>query len=194
MSNPTKNTAIKVNLSTPTPTPVPALDVDPAKLQEALAASQAPAKAEEAARSKEFQEALASQAAKPIIPAEILNESPLAKKEYSTYNSSRVSTQMITLTGRKIRFSKFLFITKDKDLIEYLDTEIALGCRDVTKGAMVASDNRDPMVALRAKHFEEFKEAQAKEAMNKALGLHKDMGTSGTGSGLNALSTSQVAV
>lgn len=117
---------------------------------------------------------------------------PNAIKEFQTYKSSRRAMQMLTETGRKIRFTEFLFITKDRELIAYLDSEIELGSRDITKGEKVSTDERDPMAVLRAKHFKEFQDMQAKEAANRALGITRDMGKTEGAPTLNPTNTLQV--
>jgi len=166
-SNSASNPAIAKAPSVP-----PALDVNAAKIEEAKKA-----------------------AGLVNVPntAPIANVDDLdAPKEYQTYNSSRVSMQMVSTTGRRIRFSDYLFITKDEDLIEFLDREIALGNPYVTKGGKVATANRDPMAILRAKFYDEFKQAQAEEAKNRALGITKDMGSTANPAPINPLGSGSV--
>lgn len=187
MSNKPKNTPVSTPVSTP-PVPsapiekkeikinaplVPALDVDPAKIAQSKAAA-------------------GVLKVSPTVD-EVIAENQGAKKEYNSYVSALVSTQMITKFGRRIRFTDKLFITKDPALIEYLDEEIANGNQYISKGEMVDTAERDPMAVLRAKHFKEFKEMQAEEARNKALGITKDMGNTGAKTGLNPLSTGNTA-
>lgn len=115
-------------------------------------------------------------------------EKPAPKLEFYSYNSSLESTQMISDVGARIRFVNYKYITKEPAIVEYLDKEIASGaCPYISKGPMVETDIRDPMEALKAKHFEEFKELQRQEAMARAEGFKRDLGQSAFASGLNAL-------
>lgn len=78
---------------------------------------------------------------------------PTAKpveKKYQHYASSRVSTRMLTKTGREIKFVNYQFITDDKDLIEYLNGEIAMGLRAITKGELLTHAESNPMEILKA--------------------------------------------
>lgn len=146
------------------------------------------------ATSDKVQEAMiAAGVIKAPVAATIVEEDDDGTKEYQTYNSSRNSTQMISTKGRKIRFTNFLFITKEQDIIDYLDMEIAAGCRDITKGVKVSTAERDPMALLKAKHIEEYKVQLAKAAADKALGVTKDMGTTEGASKLNPLATTKMA-
>lgn len=178
MTDAIKHAKIKADklADNPVPNPVPAsLDVNAAKIQEAIAASKASSSAEASALASDL-DAIADK------DGELL---------YQTYTCSRTSTQMVSDKGRKVRFSNFLFITKDEALIEYLDAQITLGLRDVTKGDKVATDSRDPMAAVRAKHYKEFlvlqKAAKAKEGS-------RDMGATDNAANIKALSTSNKVV
>ncbi len=133
----------------------------------------------------------------PAISIEVPEAVPVPESvpEYQTYICSRVSTILISKIGQRIRFSNFTFITKEQSIIDYLDEEIAAGLKDITKGERVFTSDKDPMAALRAKHFKEFEDQKEQEAKNKALGITRNMGDNRPKDkpGLSPLSTNQVA-
>lgn len=118
------------------------------------------------------------------------------EKKYQHYASSRISMRLITLKGKKITFTNHQFITDDKDIIEYLDTEISNGLNVITKGKLMTHSESDPMAILRKKHFEEFQKEQDELAKKAALGIQDDMGGAKTpeqiAAGAKPVSTSQV--
>jgi len=110
-----------------------------------------------------------------VIP-EPIPEPKVPERKFQHYKCSRRSMKMITKKGRLIIFINFKFITDDVEYIEYLDTEIASGLRDVTKGALMTSEEADPMTALRRKFFAEFAAEEAEKVRAKALGEFPEMG------------------
>ena len=86
--------------------------------------------------------------AKPVAVAAPASK-PVEKK-YQHYASSRVSTRMLTKTGREIKFVNYQFITDDKDLIEYLNGEIDAGLKAITKGELLTHAESNPMEILKA--------------------------------------------
>ena len=128
----------------------------------------------------------------------VSNETPkiAVKKSFHQYKSSRPSMRMLTTEGVKIIFTNFTCITKNPLIIAYLDAEIKLGLRDVVATEMLETDEKDPMAALKAKHFAEFKATQVREASDKALGITRDMGDNRPAGqpGIGALGTNKLAV
>ncbi len=115
------------------------------------------------------------EATEPAKEPEIISPE-VEEQKFQHYKSSRLSMRMITIKGKKIQFTGHQFITTDKDIIEYIDSEIRLGLNVVTKGPLLTSAESDPMEQLRKKHIKEYLEQQAKEASDKALGITRDMG------------------
>lgn len=115
--------------------------------------------------------------------------------KFQRYTSARPSGKLITKAGKRIGFTNFEFFTKDQDIIDYLDEEIAGGLQGFVKGKLMTKSERDPMEVLRKKHFEEFKATQIQEAADKAAGITKDMGTTKQAgdAAINPTSTDAVA-
>lgn len=80
--------------------------------------------------------------------------------EYQQYTSSRVSTTLITPSGKRIRFSNYQYYTVDSDIINYLDKEIAAGLKGFIKGKLLTSAELDPEAAKKREIIEEFKASQ----------------------------------
>lgn len=119
------------------------------------------------------------------------------KKEgrmFQHYSSAKSAMQMITEKGKKIKFVSYQFITDDEDIIEYLNTEIKGGLRDITKGKLMSLEEANPMVAIRRQHFIEFQEEQERQRVAEALGEERNMGETNEGkkSPLGAASTKQI--
>jgi hypothetical protein len=104
-------------------------------------------------------------------------ESSGEEKEFCSYHSSRLATNLITPAGGKISFTGNQFITDNEDHIAYLDGEIKKGLPGVTKGDNVTSSDLDPMSGLRKKFYAEFEKEQAEKAKAAALGKVPDMGS-----------------
>ena len=98
------------------------------------------------------------------------------EQKYQQYTSSRQSMKMITTKGRKIIFVGYKYMTCEKEIIDYLDHEIANGLKVVTKGELLTSKEADPMEALKTKHIKEYLAKEQQELTDIALGKTKDMG------------------
>jgi hypothetical protein len=79
---------------------------------------------------------------------------------YQQYTCSRVSTCLITPTGKRVNFTNYEYYTKDPDIIEYLNAEIQNGIRGIKSGQQVKAADINPMAALKRKHIEEFLASQ----------------------------------
>jgi len=100
--------------------------------------------------------------------------------KFQHYKASRPNVRMVTLTGKPITFINFQFITADKDVIEYLDSEIDQGLGIITKGKLMTAEEADPMAALKRKIIAEY-EAE------KSCVPARDMGTTEGVQGSTAL-------
>jgi len=80
--------------------------------------------------------------------------------EYQQYTASRVSTCLITPTGKRINFSNYQYYTKDLEIITYLDKEIKTGLIGFIKGKMLTAAQLDPEAAKKREIIEEFKASQ----------------------------------
>jgi len=133
----------------------------------------------------------------PVIGSEeheqIIAEVP--EQKFQHYRSSRISTRLVATKGKKIVFTGFQYITKDPDIIEYLNFEISQGLPGITKGELLTEKEADPMEALKKRIIQEHEDEKAQEAADKARGITKDMGTSkAKGSpSINPMSSNQVA-
>jgi hypothetical protein len=115
--------------------------------------------------------------------------------KYQHYTSARVSVRLITHTGGRITFTGYEFITRDKSIIEYLDTEIANGLVGIIKGALLTSDEADPVAAMKRKHIAEYLAEEEKKKVNAAKGIIPDMGNNKApgAASINPTNTNQVA-
>lgn len=86
------------------------------------------------------------------------------EKKYQHYSSSRISMRMISTKGRLINFTNFGFATDDQEVIDYLDNEIKLGLKDITKGALITEEEADPMYAFKQQVIAEHEAKKAAEA------------------------------
>jgi len=86
------------------------------------------------------------------------------KDEYQVFTSPKLSFRMMTPKGRRIYFIAGKCITKVKEEIEYLDSEIEAGIRFITKGEAITSEDLDPMVALRKRIIKEYEAEKAASA------------------------------
>lgn len=117
------------------------------------------------------------------------------EEKFQHYTSARVAMRLITEKGKKIIFTGYEFLTRDEDLITYLDNEIEAGLVSITKGKLLTMADRDPMEVLKKKHIAEYKEQLAQDAFNAAKGITKNMGDTAGGQAtkLNPMSAGQVA-
>lgn len=119
------------------------------------------------------------------------------EQRFQHYRSARPAMKMITEEGKKIVFTGFELVTKDKDIISYLDLQIKLrGSRlGIIKGELLTADEANPAEALRRKHIEEYKKEEAKKASDKALGITRDMGQTKdvNAAAINPLSSNNIA-
>jgi len=99
------------------------------------------------------------EAAQPI-PAVAPPDPPAQVAEYQQYTSSRISTCLITPTGKRINFSNYQYYTKDPEIVRYLDKEIAQGLRGFVKGKILTAAELDPEAAKKRKIIDEFKASQ----------------------------------
>lgn len=95
--------------------------------------------------------------APPDPPAPVVAE-PVA--EYQQYTASRVSTCLITPTGKRINFTNYQYYTKDPKIIRYLDTEISRGLKGFIKGKVLTAEELNPDAAKKREIIEEFKVSQ----------------------------------
>lgn len=109
--------------------------------------------------------------------------------KFQHYASAKASMKMITPGGLLVIFTAHSFQTNNEAIIEYLDSEIAIGNNVVTKGELLTEEEASPIAALKAKHFAEF------EAQQQAtLAAGRDMGkTTDVPKAINPVSTDQVA-
>lgn len=82
------------------------------------------------------------------------------KAEYQQYTASRVSTCLITPTGKRINFSNYQYYTKDPEIIRYLDKEITAGLKGLIKGKVLTASELNPEAAKKREIIEEFKVSQ----------------------------------
>lgn len=122
-----------------------------------------------------------TEATTPEIATPAPIQAKTTEKKYQHYAYSKAATQLITPKGKKFSFVSHQLITDDPEIIEYLDAEIANGLKVITKGALLTSKESDPMRAVKALGVKEYLEEQAKLAMNNALGVKEDMGSTDTG-------------
>lgn len=107
----------------------------------------------------------------PAVPVEL----------YQQYASSRVSTCLITPTGKRINFTNYQYYTKDPEIMRYLDREIATGLKVITKGKKLTADELNPEAAKKREIIEEFKASQegrefgdTKDASDRTSALSSD--------------------
>lgn len=108
--------------------------------------------------------------------------------KYQHYNCAKQATKMITTMGKVVAFTNFKFITKDQDIIDYLNEEIARGLTIITKGELLTHEEADPMSALKKRVIEEY---LAKQAETAAAPL-KNMGSTAGASKVGAASSKTV--
>lgn len=94
------------------------------------------------------------------LKAKFANEAA-ADAEYQQYTSARIAASLITPEGKRINFTNYEYYTKDTDIMEYLNNQIAKGLKGFKRGKMVRASEINPMAALKRKHIEEFLASQA---------------------------------
>ena len=117
-------------------------------------------------------------------PVKVLDpEQPVAPSvpvvKYQHYKSSRISMRMITPTGGRITFTGYEFITRDKDIIDFLDEEISKGLREVTKGELLTKESiwvkRPGTGKIKAKDYTNIMGKKATKNLKKNIQLDWDM-------------------
>ena len=102
--------------------------------------------------------------ANPVIKTEMIGAKSLAPPalvaEYQQYTAAKVSTCLITSTGKRINFTNYQYYTKDPEIIRYLDREIANGLIGFIRGKMLTAAELDPETAKKREIIEEFKASQ----------------------------------
>lgn len=107
---------------------------------------------------------------KPV--KDINKEDP--SKLFHVFYSSKLSSNMITTTGRYIVFVNGRYVTNSEEEINYLKTEIALGnpFLSVVEGKEIMSaEDLDPMAALKKQHIAEYLEEQKTKAAAIRAGI-----------------------
>lgn len=112
--------------------------------------------------------------------------------EKRLYKSTNKFCNVITTKGKVLHFRAGMYITDQKEEIEFLDSAVAnnefAGAIYIDPNARtITAEQENPMLALRKKFFQEFLQEQA--AM---LNPENNMGTSDQGK-LKAASTSDIA-
>lgn len=110
---------------------------------------------------QEINESEAEVVAESRISADVKSEPKL----FQHYTCARSSMKMITKTGIPIIFVAHKHITNNQKIISYLDSEIRLGLKVVTKGEAMTEEDADPMSRLRREIIAEY---LAKEAIENA--------------------------
>jgi len=108
--------------------------------------------------------------------------------KYQHYSCSKQSTKLVTTNGKTVVFTNYSLITKDEDVIDYLNDEIKKGLNIITKGQLLTHKEADPMEALKAKHVKEYL-ASIEAAKSAPV---KDMGSTAGASKVGAASTRNV--
>lgn len=98
------------------------------------------------------------------VVAEVVEVKPEPKQTlFQHYHCARSSMKMITKTGIVIAFVAHKYITDNKAIINYLDAEIKLGLKVITKGEAMTEEDADPMSRLRREIIAEYLEKEAIE-------------------------------
>ncbi len=126
--------------------------------------------------------------AAPTVPTESTEVVPPAQAvpedQYQQYTASRVSTCLITPSGKRINFTNYQLYTKDSEIIRYLDREIEAGTIGIIKGKILTTSELNPEAAKKREIIEEFKASQEGREFGN---------TKPTEERTSALSSSQVA-
>ena len=117
-----------------------------------------------------------------------------AKKEYQSYSSARISTSLVTPTGKRINFTNYAYYTNDEEIISFLNREIKLGCPAITKGDRLSADEINPAAAEKRRIIEEFKVSQEGRDFSGEFAMEERIKRGKvSGSGTGTLTTSGVA-
>ena len=93
-----------------------------------------------------------------VVDAIVATADP--EESYQQYTASRVSTCLITPSGKRVNFTNYQYYTKDAEIIAYLDQEIKRGLIGFTKGKVLTVAELNPEAAKRREIIEEFKASQ----------------------------------
>jgi len=92
---------------------------------------------------------------------------------WQVFNCAKQATTLVTPAGKRITFTGGRCLTKDADVIAYLDEVIASGVNSITKGDTISDEEAiDPDIRLRLKIREE-----EKAKLMKTLDYSTDMGS-----------------
>jgi hypothetical protein len=86
--------------------------------------------------------------------------SPKSVSEYQQYIAARVSTCLITTTGKRINFINYQYYTKDPEIVSFLDKEISQGLKGFTKGKVLTAEELNPEAAKKRAIIDDFKASQ----------------------------------
>jgi hypothetical protein len=131
----------------------------------------------------------------PKVPGVTSEEQPAAGKvgeiKFQHYESAKHSVNLITEKGVKFCFIGHKFITSDEHVIAYLDGQILMGRKGYTKGALMTSEEANPMAVYRNKVKAEYEVELREKILSEMKGEYKDMGTTKVpgSSGINPSST-----
>ena len=96
-------------------------------------------------------------------------DSASVETKFQHYSSAKQATKLICEDGRVINFINFQFITADAAFIDFLDREIEAGNASFSKGELMTAEEADPMSALKRRHIEEYKAAEAERKLRMQL-------------------------
>jgi len=82
---------------------------------------------------------------------------------FHVYKSSMQSHRTITPKGKNVIVLDYKVITKDPEVIEFLDSEIKAGSTYFSKQGTMTSEDLDPMAALKKKIIADFKAEEAEK-------------------------------
>lgn len=104
---------------------------------------------------------------------------PTEEVLWQQYRSARAATRTITDKGKHIKFTHHEYYTRESDVVEWLDKEIAGGTLPgITRGELVTTSERDPLEKLKKKHIAEYIKEQEEAALAVLRGESPDMGNS----------------
>lgn len=130
---------------------------------------------------------------KPIVMAETKDKSAQSVM-WQQYKSARPSVRTITSSGKRICFTNYEYFTREKDVVEWLDSEISnYGLPGITKGELMSTSERDPMEKLKKQHIAEYLAAEEVAKIATARGEYKDMGSTEKGANINPATSRIVA-
>ena len=136
---------------------------------------------------------MTTSATKPNPLAKLAPTDLVAAEKFQEYKAARPSVRLITTGGIRILFTNFKLLTQTKEVIEYLDAEIARGLPGITKGELLTLDDVNPMQTLRREVEAKVRAEIAEEAKQAALGNSRDMGGTEAKAQIAPASTKAVA-